>query len=164
MFLDVPFLACSLWPAQQADSYLHHVIWSPGSWICCAIYNDPFAKYTRKQEPSRDQYILTVLAHFDNSTRLSIPGKAVTGCAGQCFRNLQSYTTISWSQAIIAETITAATLVLIINNRTNSTRTSTIYNTEIDLGDYVPTTVNSAGTVTTSVVLLDGSTYSTRYM
>lgn len=65
----------------------------------------------------------------------------------------------------ITATFTAETLLLVVNKRTNSTRSSTILNTEIDLGDYTtPATVDSAGTVTTSVILRVGTTNSTRYM
>ena len=59
----------------------------------------------------------------------------------------------------ITATYTAETLLLIVNNQSNSTRTSTIRNTEIDFADVItPTNTNSAGTVTTSISLNDGAT------
>ena len=58
----------------------------------------------------------------------------------------------------LTATYTAETMLLIINNHTNSTRTSTIKNTEINFADITPpTNTNSAGTVTTSVTLYDGN-------
>ena len=59
----------------------------------------------------------------------------------------------------ITATITAETVVLVVNRKTNSTRTTTISNTEIDFGKIAtPTNINSDGTVTASVVDYDGST------
>lgn len=59
----------------------------------------------------------------------------------------------------ITATYTAETLLFVINNQTNSTRTSTIKNTEINFADIItPTNTNSAGTVTTSFSLDDGNT------
>ncbi|KAK0517451.1 hypothetical protein JMJ35_000606 [Cladonia borealis] len=58
----------------------------------------------------------------------------------------------------ITATYTAETKLLIINNQTNSTRTSTIKNTELNLANIsTPTNTNSAGTVTTSISLYDGN-------
>lgn len=112
---------------------------------------------------------LTMSAKFPNSTVTRPPGTAGTagtaasGCGGQCWRDYQPIDYIQWIQMPITATVTAETLLFIVNNRTNSTRTSTIYNTDLNLADYTsPTTTNSAGTVTTSVVLRVGSTNSTR--
>ena len=59
----------------------------------------------------------------------------------------------------ITATYTAETLLLIVNNQSNSTRTSTIRNTEIDFANITtPTNTNSDGTVTTSISLDDGVT------
>ena len=59
----------------------------------------------------------------------------------------------------ITATFTAETVVLVVNRKTNSTRTTTISNTEIDFGKIAtPTNLNSDGTVTASVVDNDGST------
>ena len=59
----------------------------------------------------------------------------------------------------ITATYTAETLLFVVNNQTNSTRTSTIKNTEINFADIsTPTNTNSAGTVTTSFSLDDGNT------
>ena len=59
----------------------------------------------------------------------------------------------------ITATYTAETILLVVNNRTNSTRTSTIKNTEIDFANItIPTNTNSGGTVTTSISLDDGNT------
>ena len=59
----------------------------------------------------------------------------------------------------VTETYIAETVVLVVNKKNNSTRTTTISNTEIDSGQIVvPTNVDSLGTTVTSVVDLDGST------
>ena len=59
----------------------------------------------------------------------------------------------------ITATYIAETVVLIVNNRSNDTRTTTILNPEIDFASFSkPTNLNSQGTVTTSVVDNDGST------
>ncbi|CAF9920003.1 MAG: hypothetical protein ALECFALPRED_001402 [Alectoria fallacina] len=59
----------------------------------------------------------------------------------------------------ITATYTAETVVYIVNKKNNSTRTTTISNTEIDFGKIAtPTNLNSDGTVTASVVDNDGST------
>ena len=72
---------------------------------------------------------------------------------------------IFWTQLSIATTITAETVVTVINNRTNVTRTTTISNTEVDLSQYtIPNNTNSAGTITTSVVFSLRTTESTRYV
>ena len=84
-----------------------------------------------------------------------------------CNRSSIPLCSMSWSQMPITATYIAETLLLIINNQTNRTRTSTIKNTEIDFADITPpTNTNSAGTVTTSVLGDDGCTiiaYDTRY-
>ena len=59
----------------------------------------------------------------------------------------------------VTATYTAETVVLVVNKKTNSTRTSSILNTEIDLAGIVkPTNLNSDGTVIASIVDYDGST------
>ena len=81
----------------------------------------------------------------------------VTGCTPDCHRYATYLNYISWSQMSITATYTAETKLLIINNQTNSTRTSTIINTELNLANIsTPTNTNSAGTVTTSISLYDG--------
>ena len=82
----------------------------------------------------------------------------VTGCTPDCHRYATYLNYISWSQMSITATYTAETKLLIINNQTNSTRTSTIKNTELNLANIsTPTNTNSAGTVTTSISLYDGN-------
>lgn len=121
----------------------------------------PSAKYVN--DASLNIVALTMLAKFPNSTVSQPSGTAPSGCGGQCWRDQQPAYYIQWLQMPITATVTAETLLLIVNNRTNSTRTSTVYNTDLNLADYTsPTTTNSAGTVTTSVVLRVGSTNSTR--
>ena len=58
----------------------------------------------------------------------------------------------------ITETQIAETVVLVVNKKNNSTRTTTISNTEIDSGKIVKPNVNSLGTKITSLVNYDGST------
>ncbi|KAK0508632.1 hypothetical protein JMJ35_008908 [Cladonia borealis] len=66
---------------------------------------------------------------------------------------------ISWSQLSITATYTLETVLFIINNQTNSTRTSTVKNTDINFANIsIPTNTNSAGTVTTVIPVGDGNT------
>ena len=59
----------------------------------------------------------------------------------------------------ITATYTLETVVHIVNQKNNSTRTETITNTDIDFRNIpTPTNLNSDRTVTTSVVDYDGST------
>ena len=59
----------------------------------------------------------------------------------------------------VTATHTVETVVHIVNKKNNSTRTTTIFNTEID-GRKIPTptSINGDKTVTTSVVDYKGST------
>ena len=71
-------------------------------------------------------------------------------------------TSITWSKKFITTTITAETLLFVVNRRTNSTKTTTVYNTEVDLTNYTAlTNTNSAGTQTTSVVVTNGNSVQT---
>ena len=66
---------------------------------------------------------------------------------------------VFWVQMHITATYTAETVVLVVNKKNNSTRTTTISNPEIDFAKIAtPTNLNSHGTVTASVVDNDGST------
>ena len=59
----------------------------------------------------------------------------------------------------ITATYIAETVIVIVNKKNNTTRTTTISNPEIDFGKIVvPTNINSDSTVTASVVDYDGST------
>ena len=103
-------------------------------------------------------------AFFPNSTATSLSGPTVTKglagtCPDNCFHQTVDFSVIHWFQMAITATYTAETVVLIVNQRTNSTRTTTFSNTEIDFATIAkPTNTNSAGTVTTSVVNDEGST------
>ena len=58
----------------------------------------------------------------------------------------------------VTETYIAETVVLVVNKKSNSTRTTTISNTDIDSGKILmPTNVDSLGTKIT-VIDYDGST------
>ena len=54
----------------------------------------------------------------------------------------------------ITATYTAETVMVIVNKKNDTTRTTTISNPEVD----IPTNINSDSTVTASVVDYDGST------
>lgn len=108
---------------------------------------------------------LTFSASSPNATTAYHPSRPVvtnapTGnCSNNCSYPQIDLSYISWSQMSITATITAETVVLVVNRKTNSTRTTTISNTEIDFGKIAtPTNINSDGTVTASVVDYDGST------
>ena len=84
--------------------------------------------------------------------------KAPSGnCSNNCAYQLLS-NSIVWFPKRIYTTHTVETVVLIVN-KSNSTRTTTISNTDVDLGGIAtPRNLNSAGTVITSLVDNDGST------
>lgn len=88
----------------------------------------------------------------------------MTTCSPNCDLPTQAYSYVDWVQASIATTITAATVVLVVNNGTNSTRTSTVYNTE--LGGYTLPDTNSAGTKVSTITQSDylAGTKSTKVM
>lgn len=108
--------------------------------------------------------LLTFLALSPNSTTAYSLGpqitKAPTGnCSNDCVYNDSEVYNIRWSQKSITATYIAETVVFVVNKNNNSTRTTTISNTEINFGDIAtPTNLNSDGTVTASVVGNDGST------
>ncbi|KAL6721364.1 hypothetical protein ACLMJK_000467 [Lecanora helva] len=111
------------------------------------------------------------LAFFTNTTQLSQSSTTPAGCAGGCYRYQPRLQCIEWSQPATI-TRTAATLVTVINNGTNSTRISTIINTALDVEGFRPQNTssstllvqtNSAGTATTSFLLTVGSTTTTKY-
>ena len=80
-------------------------------------------------------------------------------CSQNCIRSVQSLYTLIWQQMSLTATYTAETVLLVVNNQTNSTRTSTIKNTEINFADIItPTNTNSAGTVTTTIINGPGDT------
>ncbi|KAL2045148.1 hypothetical protein N7G274_002229 [Stereocaulon virgatum] len=94
------------------------------------------------------------LTSFGNATTVAPSGAAVTGCVRDCtLRAPSDLYYVSWSRMSITATYTAETLWHIVNNRTNSTRTSTIKNTEINFNNIsTPTSTNAAGTVTASFI------------
>ena len=103
-------------------------------------------------------------AFFPNSTSTYLARPAVTKaptetCSTNCtYPQIDMYH-VYWVQMFITATYTAETVVLVVNKKNNSTRTSTISNPEIDFGKIAtPTNLNSDGTVTASVVDNDGST------
>ena len=108
--------------------------------------------------------LLTFLALSPNSTTAYSLGpqitKAPTGnCSNDCVYTDPELSYIQWSQMSITATYVAETVVFVVNKKNNSTRTTTISNTEIDFGKIAtPTNLNSHGTVTASVVDNDGST------
>lgn len=94
------------------------------------------------------------VASYANTTKTALlPGPAPT-CKTNCTVGAEQYRYIYWQRNAVNTTITAATVVLVVNKKTNATRTTTIYNT--DLGGYTtPTDINSAGTKVTTYVQPD---------
>lgn len=99
-----------------------------------------------------------------NSTAISPPWPGVTrapvaNCSNHCTYDPIVLWQMTWSQLDITATYTAETVVVIVNKKTNTTRTTTISNTEVDFSNITtPTNLNSDGTVTASVIDNDGST------
>jgi len=59
-----------------------------------------------------------------------------------------------WTQRQIVTTIVAATVVFVVNDMTNSTRTTTVFNTNLH-GYTLPTDVNADGTRTIAITQYD---------
>ena len=127
----------------------------------CPSVSIPFVKCVSALNLNLQSLILILMslsANFGNSTTVAPSGAVVTGCPNDCNRHVSGLNYVSWSQMSITATYTAETLLYIVNNRTNSTRTSTIKNTEINFANIsTPTSTNSAGTVTASFSLTDGN-------
>ena len=82
----------------------------------------------------------------------SYSNQSSQACAPDCVRDAGAFELFQWSTLPVSETITAATVITVINKRTNSTRVITETNSEINLDDYPrPTNTNSDGTVTVKV-------------
>ena len=80
---------------------------------------------------------LTGLVTFPSTSRTSSSSLSrTTQCPLQCLRKAEGVSYVSWQKNMITKTITAETLVFVVNGKTNSTRTTTITNTEADLADY----------------------------
>lgn len=115
--------------------------------------------------PSRSILRLIISpAFFPNSTSAYPTRPAVTKaptgtCSTNCtYPQIDMYHVL-WVQMYITATYTAETVVLVVNKKNNSTRTTTISNPEIDFAKIAtPTNLNSDSTVTASVVDNDGST------
>ena len=79
-------------------------------------------------------------------------------CAAGCTR-LQDVQEYLWHTQQIAATVTAATVIYIVDQNQQTISTKTVTNTELDLANRTtPTDVNSAGTRTTKITAssLDG--------
>ena len=71
------------------------------------------------------------------------------GCAVDCVQALGDLDYNFWEEEKVAETLTAETVVTIINKKQSKTRVTTITNSEIDFDKYpLPTATNEAGTRT----------------
>ena len=83
----------------------------------------------------------------------------MANCSNNCqYDPIQLYR-MTWLQLQVTATYTAETVVFVVNKKTNTTRTTTISNTEVDFSNITtPTNLNSDGTVTASVIDSDGST------
>ena len=143
---------------------LHHVAFPLSFYALftrCPGVGIPFVKCVSALNLNLPNLVLTLMslsANFGNSTTVAPSGVVVTGCPNDCNRHASGLNHVSWSQMSITATYTAETLLYIVNNRTNSTRTSTIKNTEINFANIsTPTSTNSAGTVTASFSLTDGN-------
>ncbi|MDI1490443.1 MAG: hypothetical protein OHK93_001646 [Ramalina farinacea] len=85
-------------------------------------------------------------------------------CSLSCSSNIGQLTINYWTPLSIATTITAETVVTIINKKSNSTRVTTVTNQEVDFSKYPkPTNLNSDGIQTTLITDVDerGSGFTT---
>ena len=128
----------------------------------------PFSIATAIPYPSRSptaisyhRHGLITIATFANSTRIAFPDAAgTTDCPTHCSREVGPLGSVTWTSKFVSATITAETLVYVVNKKNNSTRTETITNTEVDLKNYTPL----PATKTTSVTLKFGTTSRTEIL
>lgn len=138
------------------------------AFACNLIVTIPFSIATTVPYPSRSRIVycfhrhgLIKTATFANSTRITFANAAgTTGCPTNCTREIGPLGSITWTAKTITATVTAETLVYVVNKKNNSTRTETITNTEVDLLDYTPL----PATKTTSAVLQFGTTSRTEIL
>ena len=105
--------------------------------------------------------LIKTAATFANSTRITFANAAgTTNCPTNCTREIGPLGSVTWTSKAITATITAETLVYVVNKKDNSTRTETITNTEVDLKNYTPLPT----TKTTSVVVKFGGTSRTEIL
>ena len=141
--------------AWHAVVYIFNHVW----FEACRSVNDFPAKYDPR---FHYDYGLIFSAAYMNSTRISPTGASITACPKKCVRDQFRMGHISWSQMSIATTITAETHVIIIDKKTNSTRTSTVYNTHASDIPFPRPETNSAGTAIATVISMDGNKTSFR--
>ena len=104
------------------------------------------------------QHLIDSIVVYSNSTITSAYRSAATGdCPTNCTRqNIQIYS-VFWSPLTVTATVTAETVVQIVNSKNNRTRLSTITNTDaITSGYKKPQNVNAQGTQFTSLEVWNG--------
>ncbi|MCJ1339004.1 hypothetical protein MMC09_004293 [Bachmanniomyces sp. S44760] len=92
---------------------------------------------------------------FGNATTRGPSGPTPTGCLANCTLSVESASYLYWVPLPVATTITAETVVFIINNKLNTTRTTTLTIAETELGNYTLPDVNTAGTHVTTLTNFD---------
>ena len=128
----------------------------------CEIRRDPVAPADLRAPRRRDGVFPR--ASLANST-ITSPAVLPTGTASTCPTSANCHysgpdiSSAEWAPMSITTNITVATLVYIVNNRTNTTRTSTILNT-IPEG-YTQQPTNSDGTAIYPLVTVAGNVTST---
>ena len=118
---------------------------------------------TAQSSVSQSFVILTHTAPFANAT---IPSSnralGTTACSLSCLRDLVKIKSMTWSPQTITATVTAETIVFVVNKQLNSTRSLTITNTEVDLTNYTRiSNTNSAGTQTQLLTLTTSNSVTT---
>ena len=84
----------------------------------------------------------------------SAGAKNTTDCPISCNRDFEYLRSLTWSPLTVTATVTAETVLHVVNERDNITRTTTVTNTEADLANHTQVgDVNSGGTRTATVVL-----------
>ena len=101
------------------------------------------------------------ICKYDTSSGVTSPLSAFTNapkgaCGPLCVSQGPAQALYGWSQIPVSATITAETVVTIINKRKNSTRVEIVTNTEADLTNFTkPIDVGSDGTRTQLVTDLN---------
>ena len=97
-----------------------------------------------------------------NKTAITVtPNAERSSCPLNCTRSLDNVGYRYWSPRPVTATITAETVVYVINKRTNRTRTEIITNTALDLASYKPTSLDNDGTQFQVVTVPASGSYTT---
>lgn len=163
MLLYVLLLSLSLYPTQSRGQFGSDESEESGNWWptrpfdfnCVAEPEGSSSNEIGQQQPAEN------IRPYSNTT---VALNAGGSCNPKCIRDFGPLHYFAWSARSVSTTVTAATVVTIINRANGGTRVSTITNPEINTADYPkPTNVNGDGVHTQKITdyALDGKGFTT---